>query len=237
MPSIIHEKQKFPIVLAILTTLFVVLHSRAGALAQNSCDEAAAIAATETNVPLSVLKAVTRTETGRTRKGVFEPWPWSINADGDGSWHQTKSAAENFALDFVSSGNNNIDVGCFQLNFRWHGHAFSSISEMLEPVTNAKYAAGFLSQLFAETGDWTSAVGAFHSRTHEHADRYKKKYAKIYAQLREQNSASSPRSSRPDRLNQFPLLKPSNTKPAKGSLVPITDNANARGLLFWQEGI
>ena len=50
------------------------------------------------------------------------------------------------------------------------GKSFATIDDMFDPAANALYAAGFLHDLFEETGDWELAAGAYHSRTPEHAE-------------------------------------------------------------------
>lgn len=194
-----------------------------------TCDLAAATASKEYDVPLSVLRAVTRTETGRTKDGNLEPWPWALNASGQGFWFENKSSAVNDAQRRIDSGLTNVDIGCFQLNFRWHGHAFASISEMFDPQKNARYAAQFLAQLYAEKGNWIRAVGAYHSRTQEHATRYKKKFSEVHANLVSGDMSES--HAVPANENQFPLLQHSNSRPSLGSLVPLGDATSRRALI------
>lgn len=223
-------------VVLLLTTAFFLIFDPGQVDAtprrDNVCDQAAVLASRETSVPLLVLLAVTRTETGRSLGAGLEPWPWSINVEGQGVWLPSRLDAEEFAKKTISDGKNSIDIGCFQLNYRWHGDAFSSISEMFDPYTNARYAAQFLSQLFLEKGDWTNAVGAFHSRTSEISERYKKKYSAIHDDLQNEFPSVSKKHARSQELNQFPLLKPSSVRPIRGSLVPLNDNANRRSLVF-----
>lgn len=150
---------------------------------EHLCDRAAARISQETSVPLSVLRAITRTETGRSRDGVLTPWPWTVNREGAGHWFDTRAAAQQFAERAISEGAHSFDVGCFQINYRWHGAAFSSITQMFDPVENARYAADFLQSLFDETGDWTKAAGAYHSRTETYAKRYRARFSRIHADL------------------------------------------------------
>ena len=126
----------------------------------------------------------TLTETGRRMDGVVRPWAWSANAEGEGTWFDDPQSAIAFAQDRVAQGRTNLDIGCFQLNFRWHGENFASVAQMFDPLENARYAARFVSQLYAETGDWRAAAGAFHSRTRVHADRYLARFDELRAMLR-----------------------------------------------------
>ncbi|WP_299672831.1 transglycosylase SLT domain-containing protein [uncultured Roseobacter sp.] len=197
----------------------------------NTCDRAATLVAQETNVPLSILRAITRTETGRTRSGHFEPWPWATNTGGEGRWFDTKSEAIQHAQARLNKGTTNIDIGCFQLNYRWHGHAFSNLEHMFDPVENARYAAGFLSKLYAEKKDWIGAVGAYHSRTQENASRYKRRFSEVHAQLADSIARPSYGSAPASRSNRFPLLQRSNTQPSLGSLVPLGQTTGTSILL------
>lgn len=145
------------------------------------CDQAAAIAARAHQVPLDVMRAITRTETGRGGEGGLHPWPWTVNMEGAGRWFDNREQARAFAYKHFDRGARSFDVGCFQINYKWHGTAFRTIDEMFDPVLNAKYAARFLKELFSEYGDWTRAAGAYHSRTPHYARIYEARFKRIRA--------------------------------------------------------
>lgn len=140
------------------------------------CDLAAETAAAETGVPLSLLRAVARTESGRSATGDPEadaqPWPWTIRHGGSGDWLDSRAAALARAEELAAAGETNVDLGCFQINLHWHGAAFPSLDAMLDPTENARYAARHLAELFARTGDWRAATGAYHSGDPERAAAY-----------------------------------------------------------------
>nr|WP_239030016.1 transglycosylase SLT domain-containing protein [Nereida sp. MMG025] len=106
------------------------------------------------------------------------PWPWAINVSGKGEYFQTSTALSDRAVALKNASRRNFDVGCFQINYRWHGHRFQTIDQMIDPISNTRYAAAFLSRLKAEGGSWDYAIGAYHSRTQHHAARYRKVVAK-----------------------------------------------------------
>ena len=172
--------------LAILAALLGFLSVPATAVAAASpartallCDEAAQLAARENDVPLDVLMAVTRTETGRGTTAGLRPWPWTVNMEGAGRWFASEDEARAYVFNHFKAGARSFDVGCFQINYKWHGAAFRSIDDMFDPVLNAHYAAKFLSDLHAELGDWSKAAGAYHSRTPGFADAYAARFDKI----------------------------------------------------------
>ncbi len=170
----------------VLVLLLVLLPAVVRAAAEEPaalCEWAAQQAAAEAGVPPDILGALTLTETGRRRDGITRPWAWSVNSEGAGSWFDDPGTALAFAEDRVAAGRTNLDIGCFQLNYRWHGMNFASVAEMFDPLTNARYAARFVSELHGETGDWRKAAGAFHSRTPANAQRYLARFDELRAGL------------------------------------------------------
>jgi hypothetical protein len=134
-------------------------------------------------VPLAVLQAISLTETGRKRAGQFRPWPWTVNMEGKGLWFDTQDDARAYVYSQYKRGARSFDVGCFQINYKWHGQAFASIDAMFDPVANAVYAAEFLRGLRAEEGSWSAAAGAYHSRTPEFAEKYRERFDRIHDTL------------------------------------------------------
>ena len=136
------------------------------------CEGASRQAAAETGVPLAILSAVALAETGRNRGGQMRPWPWAANTGGPGHWFDTMDAADRFARAQIGAGRRNIDLGCFQINWHWHGAGYDSPRALLDPLTNARHAAGYLLRLHREFGTWEGAIGAYHSRRPDAARRY-----------------------------------------------------------------
>lgn len=157
-------------------SLFFV--SPAHAVNANSlCTDAAITAEKEHSIPKGLLQAISFVETGHTRQGKTSAWPWTVNVAGKGHYFKSKAAAEKFVSERKSKGVSSIDIGCFQINTKWHGDQFSSITTMFDPVSTANYAAKFLSALQKETGDWDTAVKKYHSRNKEKGAHYGKKVA------------------------------------------------------------
>lgn len=137
------------------------------------CEKALITASQRHGVPTRILSAIAEVETGRaTRDGRVRPWPWAVNIEGRGHWARSRSDARDLALQALERGIRSIDLGCFQINYRWHGHAFPSIEAMLAPDANADYAARLLRGLHERHGNWPDAAAAYHSATPGPARRY-----------------------------------------------------------------
>ena len=188
--------------------------------ADTLCEAAAAEAAKLLGIPYDVLIAVSVVETGRDNR----PWPWTVNIEGEGYWLDTTTDAETLIQTALDAGLTNIDLGCFQLNYRWHAEAFASIADMLDPFQNAAYAAAYLAAQYDETGDWPAAAAAYHSATPEHAERYRARFEETWNTLA--GDPDSPEGPLTEvRLNRFPLLIAGHAG-SRGSLVPVTAGGN-----------
>lgn len=146
------------------------------------CERAIVRAAERRDVPIRLLTAVSLVESGRTREGRRRAWPWTVNVDGVGRWFDSRDQALEWLTAKRAAGARSFDVGCMQLNHYWHGDGFDSVEHMFDPIANADYAARYLSELMAETGDWMRAAGYYHSRTPAHFDRYSALISNAYAQ-------------------------------------------------------
>ncbi len=194
------------------------------------CLQAARIAARENGIPFRILAAITLVETGREIDGVLRSWPWALNNAGKGYWRKTMSDAISLAQRFMQNRETNIDVGCFQLNMKWHAESFSSLDAMFDPLKNANYAALFLKRLYREHGTWLAAAGAYHSRNEKYAARYRIKFADLlnaidrnpaFVQLVDMASLAASQSA--PKPNSFPLLMSTDGYSGVGSLVPVLE--------------
>ena len=181
------------------------------------CERATALAAEQTDVPLSVLQAIALAESGRSWGGRQRPWPWTVNFGGDGAWYDSSAEARRAVAEYQAQGGTNFDIGCFQINHRWHAEAFPDVATMFDPDANALYAAEFLLGLFAETGSWPDAAAAYHSRTPEYADRYRARFNRLHDGL--DAGGEMPLLAGMTRENRFPLLQ-AGAAGSLGSLVP-----------------
>ncbi len=139
------------------------------------CESAISTAELVGRLPLRMLAAISLTESGRMDPaiGIPRPWPWTINAAGEGQFFATKKAAIAAVTALQAHGVQSIDVGCMQVNLMYHPHAFASLAEAFEPRSNALYATHFLNALYAESRSWPSAIAAYHSQTPALGDAYR----------------------------------------------------------------
>ena len=178
--------------LCVALVLYLGVCARAFALDPSAiCDAVAETASARSGVPVSVLKAISLNETGRKRGGAFRPWAWTVNMEGAGHWFDTLEEARAYVDKEFARGARSFDVGCFQINYKWHHQEFSSLDEMFNPMANALYAARYLTELYQETGDWTKAAGAYHSRTPKYAEKYSARFEGFRNRLLGQDGPAS----------------------------------------------
>lgn len=140
--------------------------------ADDSCLRAIRQAESRFDLPENLLMAIGLQEAGVRRGGAMTIWPWSVNSEGSGFTFDSRREAMDFVESELASGKTSIDIGCLQVNLRWHPEAFSSLEQGFNPQRNADYAAAFLRRLYEESGDWALAVGNYHSRTPVNHARY-----------------------------------------------------------------
>ncbi|MEI2385847.1 transglycosylase SLT domain-containing protein [Breoghania sp. JC706] len=145
----------------VLTAALSICSSLAssGAAAMNICEREMVAAAKRYDVPLGVLYSVGLTETGR--KDSLQPY--ALNIEGKAHFARSAREAEAVFLEARRQGKRLIDLGCMQINHHYHGKAFASVAQMLEPRANVQYAARFLKTLRASQGSWTMAVARYHA--------------------------------------------------------------------------
>lgn len=148
------------------------------------CRAAISEAERSANLPRGLLQAIGRVESGRRdpETGQFAPWPWTINAEGEGKFFPTREAAIAHVRQLQARGVRIIDVGCMQVNLHHHPNAFASLEQAFDPLTNARYAARFLTELNGGRADWRQAAGHYHSQTPERAGPYREKVLAAWEQ-------------------------------------------------------
>lgn len=147
------------------------------------CEPAIAAAERESHTAAGLLAAIGLVESGRTdpRTGARRPWPWTVTAEGIGTYYKDKPAAITAVQALQGRGVASVDVGCMQVNLLHHPTAFRTLDEAFDPGPNAAYAARFLVGLYRRAGTWPAAAAAYHSLTPDIGAQYAKLIAAVWA--------------------------------------------------------
>lgn len=172
--------------LALLLAIFAWCGNGLTALAwEGVCLDTAARVNAREGLPPHMLGSIAITESGRmdpdTKAKVA--WPWTVTSGGDGQYFPTKAAAVAEVRRLQKAGVENIDIGCMQINLKYHPDAFSSVEAGFDPETNVRYAARFLKDMRQSFGSWSDAVRHYHSADDTRSLAYAKRVAKNYYDL------------------------------------------------------
>lgn len=131
------------------------------------CELAALRVEATQKLPRALLASVALAESGRYIRatGKTHSWPWTINAEGRAYYLPNKQTAVRKARELLDQGIRSMDIGCMQVNLRYHPDAFASLEDAFDPLTNMGYAALFLSRLSNQAGSWPKAIGRYHSES------------------------------------------------------------------------
>jgi hypothetical protein len=141
------------------------------------CRQAIARAERAYGIPARFLDAIGKVESGRRdpQTNQIAPWPWTIDAEGEGHTYDTKAEAITAVRMRQAQGMRSIDVGCLQVNLMHHPDAFASLEAAFDPAINVDYGARLLQRLFQQTGSWPQAAALYHSATPELGADYRRK--------------------------------------------------------------
>ena len=159
---------KLLILAALVLAAFFALASMSGAHAASNdwqaCRDAAARLEKQHGLPEGMVTSIALVESGRrSPDGTHQAWPWTINAEGRAYYFATRQEAVDAVRRLLAQGKRTIDVGCMQINLRFHPRAFTSVEEAFDPMSNVAYAAYFLRDLESRSDNWLQAIGRYHS--------------------------------------------------------------------------
>ncbi len=124
---------------------------------QNPCLHAIKKYGVTQGVPFNVLYGIASVESNLK--------PWALNVKGRSVYLQDRQKTISVVSRLLKRGIYSFDVGCMQMNVKWHHERFQNISQLVDPNHNVYHAAKFLNELYHEKGTWSAAVAAYHSRT------------------------------------------------------------------------
>lgn len=141
-------------------------------------------------IPKGLLQAISLAESGRwfkdieqaqgAPKGEIIAWPWTVMTGGRGHFLPNRTDAVAYVKSLRADGVQNIDVGCMQINLKYHPDAFPSIDKAFDVQANAAYAADFLKTRHAVSQSWIQAAGDYHSTTPDLNKSYRLKVSKLW---------------------------------------------------------
>ena len=145
--------------------LLVIKDTYSSTLKKNkSCEKVIETIEDYTDIPKNLLLSIGKSESGRILKNNKHViWPWTVNHAGKSLFFDTKKQMQKYVLKHVELNDYNLDVGCMQINLKWHKNNFKKISDMFAIEPNVSYAASFLLQLKNKHGSWDKAIKHYHS--------------------------------------------------------------------------
>lgn len=170
--------------LAVATMALVVTLGRN--VYAESCENFTAYQEQTNGIPTHLLTAIARAESGRydEQTGKTLAWPWTVTSPEGDVKYATKWEAIQAVDDLRRRGVTNIDVGCMQINLRYHPDAFGDLNTAFEPRNNVAYGAGVLLENFRRTGDWQKAVALYHSANPDLSGPYQARVGDLWQQAR-----------------------------------------------------
>ena len=175
---------------SLITLGLLPVISPAHARANDVCTQYAKATEKRLSIPEGILVAISHIEAGRLdAKGQVQAWPWTSNIDGRGKYYESLDQAVDGVYAALQKGAGQVDVGCMQINLRWHGDNFSSLRDMFQPDINVYYAGSFLKTLYEQTGDWDKAVRYYHSRTAKYHEAYFANFQRAFQALKSSDAS------------------------------------------------
>ena len=166
--------------------LFGIIHE-AQSKSINECSESINRIEKKYNIPNKLLRAISLTESGRTIEKQFVAWPWSVNVSGKSYYFKDKVSTLLFLQKKVKY-QKNIDIGCMQINFKYHYEQFKNLDTMLDPINNIDWAAKYLKKLYKRYKSWNIAISRYHSSNPERMKIYLQKVKKNWKSEREKKN-------------------------------------------------
>ena len=161
----------------ILNTLGVaaicLLAGQEAAAGVPDCKAIARAAEERHGLPDGILQSISTVEASRIQPdGSYRAWPWTLNDNGKGLFFDDPEQVLDYLNTHMTNPDTSIDIGCMQINTKWHGASFETLDEMLDPASNIAYAAGFLTDLYYAHGSWNDAIRHYHSSDQRKNDPY-----------------------------------------------------------------
>ena len=165
---------------AIIYFSYTFLHSNE----INNCNILTEKYGKEYNLPNKLLTSIALVESGIKKNNDFRSLPWTLNVSGKSIYFDTKEEILSYLKNNIEK-KKSIDVGCMQINTKYHLKNFKDLNQIIEPAENVKYAAIFLSDLYKKYRSWNEAIARYHSSVPNKKKRYLKKVYSFWNDVRQ----------------------------------------------------
>lgn len=147
----------------ILIVCLLVVASDQSVLARESIPSAYRQIARQHGIPADVFYAVALTESGKRDGTRPRPWPWTLNIAGEGQYFPSRLDAWRALDTTLRDGEDRVDIGLMQINWRYHETLLKSSWLALDPYRNLQLAADILIACYRARRDWWASVGCYHA--------------------------------------------------------------------------
>ncbi|MDV7106242.1 transglycosylase SLT domain-containing protein [Vibrio sp. TH_r3] len=133
-------------------------------------------AAVKNDIPYVYLYSLAAKESSaKLENGKRRPWPYTMNYKGKGYYFRSYADLVKASQRLLDSGENNFDVGIFQINYMWNTDRFDGITDLAHPAKNAEIAAQILKEKY---DSWVIAAGRYHNPANKNgrANAYSREY-------------------------------------------------------------
>lgn len=168
----------------------VLLAAMAGGsdvLAREAIPAAYRQVASQFGIPADLFYAMALAESGRAvaHEAAQRPWPWTLNIAGEGRFFNSRVEAWRALDRSLGGGEQRVDVGLMQINWRYHRKLLKSSWLALEPYRNLQLAAGILADCYRDRQEWWASVGCYHAPGNDRlARQYRERVVSHWRNLR-----------------------------------------------------
>ncbi len=166
--------------LCIATAFSRLLH------ADDAVPSAYRLVAAEYEIPVQLFYALALAESGKTIESLKRrrPWPWTLNIAGEGVYFRSRWQAWRALDQSLRAGQDSVDIGLMQINWRFHQGRLDNSWLALEPYHNLAVGAEILRRCYAERRDWWASVGCYHAPSDKpRARRYRARVVALWREL------------------------------------------------------
>ena len=142
--------------------------------------------ATEHGIPARLFYAIALAESGRTLASTSSPrpWPWTLNIAGEGVYFNSRWEAWWALEQSLRAGQDSVDIGLMQVNWRFHRARLGGSWLALEPYHNLSVGADILKDCYKKRRDWWASVGCYHAPADKpRAKRYRARVVALWREL------------------------------------------------------